>query len=395
MPEVKLYRDRNLQIIFAVTLIAVMSVSSITPAFPSIMRYFDVTPAQIGLLITFFTLPGVLLAPVTGVLADRYGRKRILVPSLFLFAVAGVSSAFVRDFNLLLMLRVFQGLGAASLGSLNLTIIGDLYSGPQRTAAMGLNASVLSIGTASYPAIGGALALIAWYYPFFLPILAVPVGLVVMTMLKSPVPESEQNLKEYLGNTWRHLRNMKVLGLLLASTITFILIYGTLLTYFTLLLDERFSASSFTIGLMITSMSLITAVVSWQLGKINRILSLTQMVIIAFILYGFAFVFIAVFPQLWLMIVPMALIGAGHGVNIPSLQTSIAGLAPLEYRAAFMSVNATVLRLGQTIGPPLMALIYVNHGLNITFYVSAAIALMTAVIAFSYGQAGKSRKKKL
>ncbi len=392
MPEVKLYRDRNLQIVFAVTLIAVMSVSSITPAFPSIMRYFDVTPGQIGLLITFFTLPGVLLSPVLGVLADRYGRKRILVPSLFLFAIAGTASAFVRDFNLLLMLRVFQGIGAASLGSLNGTIIGDLYSGPQRVTAMGLNASALSIGTASYPAIGGALALIGWYYPFFLPILAVPVGILVMTLLKSPEPKSEQKLKEYLGNTWRQLRNMKVLGLLLAGTLTFLLLYGTLLTYFTLLLDERFSASSFTIGLMITAMSLTTAVISWQLGKINRILSLTDMVIIAFVFYGFAFVLMAVLPKFWLMLIPMAFVGAGQGINIPSLQSSLAGLAPLEYRAAFMSVNATVLRLGQTIGPPLMALIYVNRGLNTTFYVSAAIALATAAIAFGYGQVGKTRK---
>ena len=167
MSEEKLFRDRNLQVIFGVTLIAVLSVSSITPAFPSIMQEFNITPGQVGLLITFFTLPGVFLAPVLGVLADRLGRKRILVPSLFLFALAGAACAFTRDFNLLLVLRIFQGIGGASLGSINTTLIGDLYSGPRRAEAMGLNASVLSIGTGSYPAIGGALAVFGWNYPFF------------------------------------------------------------------------------------------------------------------------------------------------------------------------------------------------------------------------------------
>ncbi|MFC2059063.1 MFS transporter, partial [Chloroflexota bacterium] len=141
MAEVRFYRDRNLQVVFGVTLMAVLGVSSITPAFPKIMRELDITGGQVGLLITFFTLPGVFLAPFLGVLADRFGRKRILVPSLFLFAIAGTACAFARDFNVLLVLRVFQGIGGAALGSLNTTIIGDLYSREQRPHAMGVNAT--------------------------------------------------------------------------------------------------------------------------------------------------------------------------------------------------------------------------------------------------------------
>jgi len=116
MARDSLYRDRNLQVIFGVTLMAILGVSSITPAFPSIMRELNLTGSQIGLLITFFTLPGVILAPVMGVLADRFGRKRILVPSLFFFAIAGTACTFASDFNALLGMRVVQGIGAASLG---------------------------------------------------------------------------------------------------------------------------------------------------------------------------------------------------------------------------------------------------------------------------------------
>jgi len=63
MAKDSLYRDRNLQIIFGVTLMAVLGVSSITPAFPSMTRELGITGGQIGLLITFFTLPGAILAP--------------------------------------------------------------------------------------------------------------------------------------------------------------------------------------------------------------------------------------------------------------------------------------------------------------------------------------------
>ena len=91
MPDSGLLRNRNLRVIFTVTLMVVMSVSSITPAFPKIIREFAISETQVGLLITFFTLPGVFLTPFLGVLADRWGRKKILVPSPFLFALAGAS----------------------------------------------------------------------------------------------------------------------------------------------------------------------------------------------------------------------------------------------------------------------------------------------------------------
>lgn len=71
------YTHKNLRIIFSITLMAVMGVVSVTPAFPKIVEALHISMKEIGLLITVFTFPGVLLTPVLGVLADRFGRKRI------------------------------------------------------------------------------------------------------------------------------------------------------------------------------------------------------------------------------------------------------------------------------------------------------------------------------
>ena len=145
-----------------------------------------------GLLITVFTLPGVVLTPVLGILSDSHGRRKILVPSLILFGIAGGLCATARNFELLLALRFLQGMGAGALGTLNVTVIGDIYSGRERSAALGYNSSVLSVGTASYPAIGGALATFGWFYPFTLAFLAVPVGILVLVSLRNPEPHNDQ-----------------------------------------------------------------------------------------------------------------------------------------------------------------------------------------------------------
>jgi MFS family permease len=102
-----IYWDTNLQIIFSVTLMAVLWVSSITPAFPKIAQALSISPRSIEWLIMVFTFPGIFLAPILGVLADRLGRKKTLVPALMLFGIAGGACAFTRDFDLLLILRFF------------------------------------------------------------------------------------------------------------------------------------------------------------------------------------------------------------------------------------------------------------------------------------------------
>jgi ACDE family multidrug resistance protein len=375
-----LYLDTNLQIVFGVTLMAVLGVSSITPAFPRIVQELGISSQAIGLLITVFTFPGVLLAPVLGVLADRLGRKKILVPALMLFGVAGGACAFARHFNLLLTLRFLQGVGAASLGSLNVTLIGDLYSGKERTAAMGYNASVLSLGTASYPAIGGALATLGWYYPFVLPFVAIPIGLLVLFSLKNPELKSEQNLKEYFGNAWKSIKSRQVIGLFLASVITFIMLYGSYLTYFPLLLGNSFGATPWRIGLIMAMMSLTTALTSSQLGKLARVYSGRTLLQASFIIYALALVIIPFVPNLWAFLIPILVFGVAHGVNIPNIQTLLAGLAPTEYRAAFMSVNGMVLRLGQTLGPLLMGAVFGLWGASGVFYAGAGFSILMFVL---------------
>jgi MFS family permease len=67
---------------------AVLGSSSIAPALPKVVQELGVSPGQVGLLITVFTLPGVFLTSVAGALSDRFGRRKILVPSLMLFSIS-------------------------------------------------------------------------------------------------------------------------------------------------------------------------------------------------------------------------------------------------------------------------------------------------------------------
>ncbi|MBN3036669.1 MAG: MFS transporter [Bacteroidales bacterium] len=367
-------------ILYAVTLTAVMGVASITPAFPQIARELAISADRVGWLITIFTLPGVILTPVMGILADRLGRKIILVPSLLLFGVAGTCCALTRDFGMLLVFRFLQGVGAASLGSLNVTLIGDLFHGRDRAAAMGYNSSILSIGTAVYPALGGALAAIGWHYPFFFPLLALPVGFLVFRYLNNPEPSRHTGFREYFRNALKGILTRKVLGIFILSIATFIILYGCYLVCFPLLMDERFSASAPIIGVIMSVMSLTTALISSQLGRLMGLFSGRILMIFGFALYSLSLFLIPEMPSTGWVLIPVILFGVAHGLNIPSIQTMLAALAPMEYRAAFMAINGMVLRIGQTLGPIVMGFALSTGGFSMAFITGSLLSISMIIL---------------
>ena len=373
--------DRNLHLIFAVTLMAVLGVSSIAPVLPAIGRALEISPRRIGLLITAFTVPGVVLTPLLGVLADRYGRKRILVPSLLLFGLAGAACALAPSFELLLGLRFLQGMGAAALGSLNVTLIGDLYRGPDRAAAMGFNSGVLSIGTAIYPLLGGGLALLGWRYPFLLALLSLPVGLLVLCKLQNPEPRLRQTLREYLGDVWHNVIQWRVVCLFTICMLTFVLLFGSFLTFFPLLLDERFGAGPAMIGAILTCSSITSGFTSALLGRLTRRHGAANLIRFSFVCYAVSLASIPLLPGPIMLILPSLLFGVAMGLNLPSLLTLLTGLAPTERRAAFMSLNGMVLRLGQTVGPLLMGVAYELGGMQAPFIGGAGLALLILLLA--------------
>lgn len=277
------------------------------------------------------------------------------------------------------MATYLEGIGAASLLSMSVTLIGDLYAGERRAEAMGYNASVSSIGTALYPTIGGALATIGWYYPFALPMVAIPIGLVVFFALKNPEPKGELNLKEYLKNAQKVIKNRHLFGLFIASAANFILLYGAYVTYLPQLINDRFKASPSTIGLILSSISVAIALTSSQLGKLAKRFPPTTLIRASFVFYAVALLIVP-FVYIWLLLIPNTIFGIGLGIGFPSIQTLLAVLAPRDYLATVISVNGTFFGLGQTLGPLLMGLAYDMGGISSVFYAGVGFAVLTLIV---------------
>lgn len=376
-------KNRNLLVVFAVTLVAVMGVSGISPALPSITRALGITPQQVGLLITFYTLPGAILTPLFGVAADRYGRKTVIVPGLLLAGAAGTACAFVHDFEWLLVLRLLHGLGTAPIIGLSITVIGDLFDGPRQTAAIGYNNTVLNLGVALWPLLGGMLASVAWYWPFAMAALSLPVGLLVLWGLD----ETEQGggrsvgLRDYVRGVGQIVTERVVIGLLLTSVFVFLFVFGAFITYLPELIETKFDPGSTVTGAVLTTASLVTAGVAAQSEWLSRHLSQRQLIQMALLINLVTLVLMPLVPSLALLFVVSAVFGVAQGFSLPALQTQLAQRAPTQYRGAVLSLNQMVLRLGQTLGPLLMGAVIALGPTAYVFYAGAVLAGIMLIVA--------------
>ncbi len=377
-----LYKDKNLQVMFIVTLMVVLGVSSVMPALPVIMKELNVGVESIGLTFTMFTLPGIFLMPIVGVLADRLGRKRILIGALIIFGAFGLGCAFADNFATLLALRFFQGFGVATLSLLNVTIIGDLFSAKHRPEALGYTTMVLSFGAAVFPVIGGFLGEFGWNYPFALAGLAIPAAYLVHVRLDNPEPAQSVNLGDYARGVLKVAWTKQAMALFLITLCTLMILYGPIASYMPVLLSDRFNASPMATGLMLSISSLFTGLSSAFVGRINNVLGVMTILKLAACLYVAAFISVPLIHNLWVLICPVAMLGAAMGLNAPSRITMLTGLAKADQRAAIMSINGVFQRLGQTISPVLMGLIASGLSLDWIFFTAVILGLVMLGLVF-------------
>lgn len=340
-----------LYVILASSLMGVMGVSLISPVLPDLRAVFGVSDAQVGLVVTAYTLPGIVLTPFIGLIADRVGRRRVMVPLLFVFGVAGAGISFADTFAQVLGLRFLQGVGASALVSLAVTLIGDFYDGAQRNAVMGLNGSVIGTGAAVYPLVGGFLAAFRWNAPFLFFGVGVLVGLVAVVTLREPDGVETTEVGAYLRGLHEATVRPEALAVFAAIFFAFFVYYGAVLTVLPLLLSDEFGLGAGQIGPVLSMVALASATVSSQYGRVSRWRSAPELVALGFLAYGASLLGVWLAPSPLLVGAALLAFGVGFGVVMPSVDTAVVTLVSGDLRAGVMGIRTSMLRLGQTLGP--------------------------------------------
>jgi MFS family permease len=376
-------------LVYAITVTGILANTLINPAVPEILDDLGVPEGRAGVLVAAATLPGIVVAPVIGLLADRYGRRAVLVPCLVGFGVFGVLGGLAPTFGALLGLRLLQGVCSAGLINLAVVIIGDHWDGAERTGYIGRNSAVLTISLAIFPPVGGLLTDVGGWRWSFAPY-AVGLATAVVVWRRLPAarahPDELDSPSGQLRSAIHAMRSRRILLPTALGFVVFFLIFGLFLTAMPLHLEREFGLSAGVRGLVLAVPAATATTTALVLASLRRRHGAGRLVAGAFVLFGLAAAAIGVAPSLVVLVVAALGYGTAEGVLIPTLQDLVTGAAPPASRGAVVAGFVGVSRAGQTVGPLVAGATLAAVGTGSTFVLGGAVAGLTGVAVTLVGR---------
>ena len=174
----------QLILLLAGSCMSVLGAVLIAPVLPQMTEAFADTPGVDVLVPIVLTVPALfigLTAPFAGFIVDKIDRKRVLLIAMVAYAIFGTAPLYLNSLGAIVGSRVLVGICEAAIMTCCTTLIGDYWSGPQRSKYLGLQTLVAALAATVFLALGGVLGASGWRTPFWMYVVAL---LLVIPMAK-------------------------------------------------------------------------------------------------------------------------------------------------------------------------------------------------------------------
>ena len=246
-------QNRILFLLFVGVFMGSLDIGIVGPALPSIQVYFLVNERILSWVFTIYILCFMIGTPLMAKLSDIYGRKSIYILDIFLFALGSLITITSFSFEMLLIGRAIQGIGAGGIFPVANAFIGDIFPPDKRGGALGILSSVWGLSSVLGPVLGGLLLNYSWQLLF---IINLPIAGVVILGSFYLLPKTERN--QNISFDWY---GISILGIMVTS-----LAYGL-----NQIDTNNFSTSIFSLYVWpFLIMSLILIPVFWKVEKIAK-----------------------------------------------------------------------------------------------------------------------------
>ncbi len=369
--------------------LTVMSGALIAPALPRMAEVFAGVPHAAFLTKLILTIPAIFIAvlsPVAGWLVDRFGKMRLFVVSMLLYAVAGGAGFVLSDLYHILISRAVLGIAVAGIMTTATTLIGDYFAGDERKQFLGTQAAFMAFGGTVFVTLSGWLADIGWRFPFLVYLFSLVVLVLVQKYLHEPQISQDNAPQSSTG-----ARNKRWIGIMYAATFFGMMMFYMIPVQSPFLLKQMGAGSNFIGGLGVMVATLFAALAGQNYGRLKRRLSFVSIYFLTFGLMaaGYAVVYIA--TDIWLVIVGMVLAGTGAGWLMPNANLCLIEIVPPHSRGKVIGGLTSAVFAGQFLSPIAIQPVVDATSLNIAYGV-AAVLLVVVALTFLAGKSIPQRK---
>ncbi len=362
-----------------------------SPVLPLFARSLHSSDAVIGLIAAISPLAGILFSFPVGLLADRLGKKRLLLAAAAIFATAPLLYLLVNDAIWLVPIRFFHGVGTAILGPVSAALILGEYR-ESKGEKLGIYSSATLVGRSLAPLCGGAIISVvgstfgstfgAWnfrlvYVAAFL--FSIPALILVLSLpddrwadsglKKIGLPDFGRSLAAFLGNR-------RLSGTALVEMATYFT-YGAFETYLPLYLQSR-GLPSYQIGLLFSLQILAIALSKPLFGKLSDRIDRRIQILVGIVALGLSFALIPVVSGL----VSATAVGIAFGLAL-SLSTVATGSYVADVAAeadlgSSLGALSSIMDIGHSSGPFIIGVIIQSTTMGVGFLAATAVCAVCA-----------------
>ncbi|MBX9969582.1 MFS transporter [Priestia aryabhattai] len=380
----------------SVPLIMTLGNSMLIPVLPVIEKRLQISSLQVSMIITVYSIFAIFLIPIAGYLSDRFGRKKIIIPSLLLAAVGGALTGWAswqmaNPFWVILIGRAIQGIGSAGAMPVVMPCVGDMFKDEQEiTKGLGLIETANTFGKVLSPILGAFLAAMIWFLPFwFIPILCLISILLVIFLVKVPKNDSSSESEQKKKNITQFLKDLKktlkenigwLMAIFILGAIIMLVLFGVLF-YLSTILEERYHIVNTKKGLVMAIPLLALSISSFVAGKKvgNNKIVMKWSAFFGFLLLTCSFIILFFNTSLFSILLTLVLGGIGIGAALPSLDALITEGIEKEERGTITSLYSSMRFVGVAAGPPLYTLLMKWSDMAV-FQTSLGISAVGAIL---------------
>jgi len=369
-------------------MVIMLGFGMVSPVLPLYARSFGVSAAMVGLLVTIYGVARLFTNLPTGLLADRIGRRPLMLAGPIFTGVGALIAAVATDFWLLLAARFVQGVGSALFATAAMIVVGDISRPETRGRVMSFFQGSLLLGTSIGPTVGGISAALFGYRGVFIVYALSSVGVWFwgyFRVRETRTMETVDDAPTKRGGARKSagalglFANLSFVAVSAVSIAVFFTRTGSRFTVIPLLGAEDLGLSALTIGNVLTLGSIANVLVlpfaGWSIDRLGRkrtIVPSTFISCLGILMFAFA-------PNLITFAAASAVLGIGTGIAGPAPAAYVADLARGRSFGATMGLFRTVSDVGFVAGPVTLGWIADQRGYSYALYVNAALLFAAAV----------------
>ncbi|SFB09798.1 MFS transporter, DHA1 family, tetracycline resistance protein [Flavobacterium swingsii] len=353
--------------IFITMLIDIIGLGIIIPVIPKLIQeliHGDISEAAKygGWLIFAYAITQFIFSPLIGNLSDKYGRRPIILISLFGFSLDYLLLAFSPTITWLFIGRIIAGITGASITTAS-AYIADVSTPENRAKNFGLIGAAFGLGFIIGPVIGGFLGQYGARVPFYAAAILCMVNFLYGFFIL-PESLSKENRRDFswkranpIGAIWNLKKYPNLIGLIAATFILYVASHAVQSnwSYFTM---YKFGWNEKMIGISLGVVGLLVGIVQGGLIKYtNSKLGNSKSIFIGMALYCLGMFLFAIASQSWMMFVFLIPYCLG-GISGPALQSVVSGQVPATEQGEIQGTMTSIMSASSIIGPPMMSSVF-------------------------------------